>query len=138
MPFFFGFFRVTGQGHGSMKLLQMHSDAGRRGGVRKIAGGLLLCRALALEPELLLLDEPCAGMNAEEKQDMIFWVKDIQDELGVTILLIEHDMKVVMGICEHITVMDFGEVIARGQAREIQTNQQVIEAYLVQPASENH
>ena len=81
----------------------------------KLVGGLPygtqklieLGRALALEPELLLLDEPCAGMNAEEKQDMIFWVKDIQDELGVTILLIEHDMTMVMDISDRILADEF-------------------------------
>ena len=73
-----------------------------------------LGRALALEPELLLLDEPCAGMNAEEKQDMIFWVKDIQDELGVTILLIEHDMKMVMDISDRILAINFGSSITEG------------------------
>ena len=83
----------------------------------KLVGGLPygtqkrieLGRALALEPELLLLDEPCAGMNAEEKQDMIFWIKDIQDELGVTILLIEHDMTMVMDISDRILVINFGK-----------------------------
>jgi branched-chain amino acid transport system ATP-binding protein len=77
-----------------------------------------LGRALALEPELLLLDEPCAGMNSEEKQDMIFWVKDIQDELGVTILLIEHDMNMVMDISDRILAINFGtSVITEGDPR---------------------
>ena len=68
-----------------------------------------LGRALALEPELLLLDEPCAGMNAEEKQDMIFWVKDVQEELGITVLLIEHDMQMVMDISDRILVLRFNK-----------------------------
>jgi len=89
-----------------------------------------LGRALALEPELLLLDEPCAGMNSEEKQDMIFWVKDIQDELGVTILLIEHDMKMVMDISEQIMVINFGKTIMKGIPKEVQKNREVLKAYL--------
>jgi len=89
-----------------------------------------LGRALALEPELLLLDEPCAGMNSEEKQDMIFWVKDIQDELGITILLIEHDMKMVMDISERILVINFGKPITEGAPEEVQSNREVLEAYL--------
>jgi branched-chain amino acid transport system ATP-binding protein len=89
-----------------------------------------LGRALALEPELLLLDEPCAGMNSEEKQDMIFWVKDIQDELGVTILLIEHDMKMVMDISERILAINFGKTITEGSPDEVQRNPEVLKAYL--------
>ena len=89
-----------------------------------------LGRALALEPELLLLDEPCAGMNSEEKQHMIFWVKDIQDELGVTILLIEHDMKMVMDISERILVINFGKPITEGTPEAVQKNPEVLEAYL--------
>jgi len=89
-----------------------------------------LGRALALEPELLLLDEPCAGMNSEEKQDMIFWIKDIQDELGVTILLIEHDMKMVMDISERILVINFGKSIVEGDPEEVQKNPEVLKAYL--------
>ncbi len=89
-----------------------------------------LGRALALEPELLLLDEPCAGMNSEEKQDTIFWIKDIQDELGVTILLIEHDMKMVMDISERILVLNFGRIIAEGTPSEVQRHPEVLKAYL--------
>jgi branched-chain amino acid transport system ATP-binding protein len=89
-----------------------------------------LGRALALEPELLLLDEPCAGMNSEEKQDMIFWIKDIQDTLGVTILLIEHDMKMVMDISERILVINFGRMITEGTPEEVQKHPEVLKAYL--------
>jgi branched-chain amino acid transport system ATP-binding protein len=89
-----------------------------------------LARALALEPQLLLLDEPCAGMNAEEKQDMIFWVKDIQDELGITILLIEHDMTMVMDISDRILVINFGVEITTGTPEEVQQNPEVLKAYL--------
>lgn len=88
-----------------------------------------LARALALEPKLLLLDEPCAGMNAEERQDTIFWIKDIQDELGITILLIEHDMKMVMEISDRVLVLNFGRPIALGRPEEIQRNPVVLEAY---------
>jgi branched-chain amino acid transport system ATP-binding protein len=89
-----------------------------------------LARALALEPELLLLDEPCAGMNSEEKQDMIFWVKDIQDELGITILLIEHDMNMVMDISDRILVLNFGSPITEGTPDEVQKHPEVLKAYL--------
>jgi branched-chain amino acid transport system ATP-binding protein len=89
-----------------------------------------LGRALALEPEIMLLDEPCAGMNSEEKQDMIFWIKDIQDTFGVTILLIEHDMKMVMDISERILVINFGRMITEGTPQEIQQNPEVLRAYL--------
>ena len=89
-----------------------------------------LGRALALEPELLLLDEPSAGMNSEEKQDMIFWIKDIQDELGVTILLIEHDMKMVMDISDRILVINFGSSITEGTPDEVQKNPEVLKADL--------
>ncbi len=89
-----------------------------------------LGRALALEPELLLLDEPSAGMNSEERQDLIFWIKDIQDELGVTILLIEHDMKMVMDVSDRILVINFGRTIAEGRAEEIQGHPEVLKAYL--------
>jgi branched-chain amino acid transport system ATP-binding protein len=89
-----------------------------------------LGRALALEPSLLLLDEPSAGMNSEEKQDLIFWVKDIQDELGVTILLIEHDMKMVMDISDIILAINFGKPITEGRPEEVQKHPEVLKAYL--------
>ncbi|MEN8212229.1 MAG: ABC transporter ATP-binding protein, partial [Thermodesulfobacteriota bacterium] len=79
-----------------------------------------LGRALALEPTLLLLDEPCAGMNSEEKQDMIFWIKDIQDDLGITILLIEHDMKMVMDISSRVLAINFGKPVTLGVPQEVQ------------------
>ena len=89
-----------------------------------------LGRALAMEPKLLLLDEPSAGMNSEEKQDLIFWIKDIQDELNVTILLIEHDMKVVMDISDRILVMNFGRPITEGSPEDVQKHPEVLKAYL--------
>ncbi|RLD00814.1 MAG: ABC transporter ATP-binding protein [Chloroflexi bacterium] len=87
-------------------------------------------RALANRPKLLLLDEPTAGMNPNETVDMIKFIQRLRDELGITILLIEHDMKVVMSISENIGVMDFGMKIAEGTPKEIQANTKVIEAYL--------
>ncbi len=87
-------------------------------------------RALASEPQLLLLDEPTAGMNTQETAELTDFIRLLRDELGITILLIEHDMRVVMGTCEMITVLDYGSKIAEGVAEEIQKNPEVIEAYL--------
>jgi branched-chain amino acid transport system ATP-binding protein len=87
-------------------------------------------RALASKPMLLLLDEPTAGMNPRETQDMVNFIRQLRDDLGITILLIEHQMRVVMSISEHITVLDFGVKIAEGTPKEIQSNPRVVEAYL--------
>ena len=89
-----------------------------------------LGRALAAEPELLLLDEPMAGMNLEEKQDMCRFVLDVNDEFGTTICLIEHDMGVVMDISDRVVVLDYGKKIGDGVPDEIKGNQAVIDAYL--------
>lgn len=91
---------------------------------------LEIARALATQPRLLLLDEPAAGMNPAETDTLMELIHFIRDTFKLTILLIEHQMRVVMGICEWITVMDFGQVIARGTPRDIQNNERVIEAYL--------
>jgi len=87
-------------------------------------------RALAMEPELLLLDEPVAGMNLEETEDMARFILDIRLELGITMILVEHDMGLVMDIADRIMVLDFGERIAIGNPREIQQDEEVIKAYL--------
>ncbi len=91
---------------------------------------LEIARALAATPQLLLLDEPAAGMNPNEADNLLELIHFIRERFNLTILLIEHQMRVVMNICENITVMDFGEVIARGTPQEIQSNDRVIEAYL--------
>ena len=89
-----------------------------------------LGRALALEPKILLLDEPSAGMNTEEKQDLNIWIKDIQTDYNVTILLIEHDMNMIMGISDRIFAMSQGEKIVEGTPKEVQCHPEVIRAYL--------
>jgi len=85
---------------------------------------------LALEPKVLLLDEPMAGMNQEEKEDMARYVLDVNEERGTTVVLIEHDMGVVMDLSDHIVVLDYGRKIGDGPPAEIRANQQVIDAYL--------
>ncbi len=92
-----------------------------------------LGRALAMEPELLLLDEPMAGMNVEEKEDMSRFVLDVNDEFGTTIALIEHDMGVVMDISDRVVVLDYGRKIADGAPDDVRTNRDVIDAYLGVP-----
>jgi branched-chain amino acid transport system ATP-binding protein len=89
-----------------------------------------LGRALALEPELLLLDEPSAGMNAEEKSDLLYWIQDVRETFSVTILLVEHDMRIVMGISDRVHVLDHGELIASGLPKEVQAHPEVLRAYL--------
>jgi branched-chain amino acid transport system ATP-binding protein len=110
--------------------LQHHRDsmvAGLPYGVRKVVE---LARALCTEPRLLLLDEPSSGLNVEETDDMAFWIQDIQQELGITVLMVEHDMSLVSKVSDRVLAMNQGEVLAMGTPREVQTHPGVIEAYL--------
>ena len=91
---------------------------------------LEIARALAAKPKLLLLDEPAAGMNPQETQELMDMIRWIRDQFSLTILLIEHDMSLVMGICERIYVLEYGQIIAKGTPEEIQKNPEVIRAYL--------
>jgi len=96
-------------------------------GTRKLVE---LGRALALDPEVILLDEPSAGMNMEEKGDLIFSIQDIRDDLGITVLLVEHDMNLIMDVSDRILALNYGEKIAEGLPEEIQKNPEVLNAYL--------
>lgn len=96
---------------------------------------LEIARALATEPSFLLLDEPAAGMNPQESVELMRFIREIQKEFDLSILLIEHDMKVVMGVCEEIWVLEYGQIIAHGKPEAIRSNPRVIEAYLGEDVS---
>ena len=110
--------------------LQHHRDsmvAGLPYGVRKVVE---LARALCTEPRLLLLDEPSSGLNVEETEDMAFWIQDIVHELGITVLMVEHDMTLVSRVSDRVVAMNQGQVLAVGTPREVQSDPGVVEAYL--------
>ena len=91
---------------------------------------LEIARAMATEPKILLLDEPAAGMNPKETEDLMNTIKLIRDKFGIATLLIEHDMKLVLGICERLVVLNYGQILASGDPKEVINNPQVVEAYL--------
>ena len=91
---------------------------------------LEIARAMATEPKILLLDEPAAGMNPKETEDLMNTIKLIRDKFGIAVLLIEHDMKLVLGICERLLVLNYGKILASGKPNEVINNPQVVEAYL--------
>jgi len=110
--------------------LQHYRDtfvAGLPYGVRKVVE---MARALCTEPQLLLLDEPSSGLNVEETDDMAFWIQDIKHELGISVLMVEHDMSLVSKVSDRVLAMNQGEVLALGTPREVQADASVIEAYL--------
>ncbi|MCX7271031.1 MAG: ABC transporter ATP-binding protein [Burkholderiales bacterium] len=110
--------------------LQHYRDtmvAGLPYGIRKVVE---LARALCTEPQLLLLDEPSSGLNMEETADMAFWIQDIQKDLGITVLMVEHDMSLVSKVSDRVLAMNQGEVLAVGTAAQVQSHPAVIEAYL--------
>ena len=91
---------------------------------------LEIARAMATQPKLLLLDEPAAGMNPQETEELMAMIREVRDHFKIAILLIEHDMQLVMQICEHITVLNYGMLLAEGTPQEIQSNPDVIKAYI--------
>ncbi len=132
--------RAVARAHDLLKFVGL--DARAHAWARNLPYGdqrrLEIARALATSPRLLLLDEPTAGMNASETREMTDFIRRLRAELGLTVLLIEHDMRVVMGISDRVTVLDYGEVLAEGSPAEVRANPRVIEAYLGRGAAEEH
>ena len=108
------------------KYANMHAGNLPYGEQRKLE----IARAMATEPKILLLDEPAAGMNPKETEDLMNTIKLIRDKFGIAVLLIEHDMKLVLGICERLLVLNYGKILASGKPNEVINNPQVVEAYL--------
>ena len=108
------------------KYANMHAGNLPYGEQRKLE----IARAMATEPKILLLDEPAAGMNPKETEDLMNTIKLIRDKFGIAVLLIEHDMKLVLGICERLVVLNYGQILASGDPQEVINNPKVVEAYL--------
>ena len=110
--------------------LQAYRDkiiAGLPYGVRKV---IEMARALCSEPKLILLDEPSSGLNVEETEDMAFWIDDIKNQLGITVLMVEHDMSLVSAVSDRVLALNYGRPIATGTPAEVQAHPEVIRAYL--------
>ena len=116
--------------------LQPHRDSlisGLPYGVRKVVE---IARALCTEPKLLLLDEPASGLSVEETQDLVYWIKDIRKQLGITVIMVEHDMSLVSQVSDHVLAINQGRFLASGSVQEVQADPAVIEAYLGSDAAQ--